>query len=73
MSDMIEVGTHDWEDCCITGKRKVSKLNNELFLLAKKVMHEDKIEFNRGMSHMGWCDVGIFIDEIEKRYKLKEK
>jgi hypothetical protein len=53
-------------------KREVSELNNELFLSAKKLMEESTGNGVRP-PHVGWAEVGDFIDWLEKNYEIKKK
>lgn len=51
-------------------KREVSELNHELFLAAKEIMGSIA---DRGCWHIGWKDVGDFIDYLEENYEIKKK
>ena len=64
---MIEVGTTPWEDN--TGKRFVSELNKELFDLFK---NEAANSAGTGW-HIGYVDIGHFVDLLEQRYDIKKK
>lgn len=61
--DTIEVGFKD--------KKLVSKLNRDLYLAAEEVMegHDKKGH----CWHIGWADVGAFIDWLEDNYDIKKK
>jgi hypothetical protein len=55
----IEVGNYE--------KKMVSKLNNELFINAGKIL-EDSCT-----SYIGWCGVSKFIDWLEDNYVTTKK
>ncbi len=59
---MIEVGE--------TSKRQVTELNHELYNQAVRVM---EAEGCKHYYHIGWQDVGNFIDWLEENYTLEKK
>lgn len=59
---MIDVGNFE--------KKRVSTLNNELFLAAKKIM-EEGTEAPLRCRHIGWASVGDYIDWLEENYEIK--
>lgn len=61
----------------IRGDKQVSELNHELFKEAKDFLEcsADK-KFNKGNFrawHLGWVDVGNYIDFLEANYEIKRK
>ena len=50
-------------------KRKVSKENNELFLIGQDIFDDDA---NMGLSHMGWKGLSVFVDYILDNYEKKK-
>ena len=52
--------------------KEVSELNNELFLAAKDLMEENTDEGNR-LYHIGWGELGDFIDWLEENYYIEKK
>lgn len=67
--DKIEVGTKD--------KKSVSKLNNELFKEAVDVFNKS-LERRNGKElganwHIGYAQLGDFIDHLEENYEIKNK
>jgi len=61
---MVEVGEYE--------KKTVTDLNNELFLKAKELMQEGTDKPNR-LGHIGWGEVGDFIDWLEDNYKIEKR
>jgi hypothetical protein len=60
----VDVGTHE--------KKKVSELNNELYLAAKNLMLE-KTDKGIRLWHIGWGEVGDFVDWLEQNYEINKK
>ncbi len=55
-------------------KREVSELNHELFNQAKVIMENEHDNARTPTcDHMGWMQVGDFIDWLEANYNIKEK
>ena len=51
-----------------------SDLNKELFLNAKLVIHKSDKKYDKfGFYHMGWYDVGKYIDWLEENYNITKK
>ena len=54
-------------------QRSASKLNSEMFVSARKIM-EDSSDNKAGDAwHIGWQDVGLFIDWLEENYSIVKK
>lgn len=62
---LVEVGDNH--------KRSVSKINRDMFKLAEQTMIDENNAAVNGCHHIGWADVGDFIDALESKYNITPK